>query len=48
VLITNNKYTLLLLLIMLILTKELIRASKVLKVFILRIIKPKKLASKID
>jgi hypothetical protein len=47
-LITNNKYAFLLLLIILILVKELIKASKVLKVLILKIIKPKKLASKID
>ena len=47
-LITNNKYALLLPLIILILRKELIKASKVSKVLILRIIKLKKPANKID
>jgi hypothetical protein len=47
-LVINNKYALLLLLTMLILAKELIKASKVLKVLVLRIIKLKKLANKID
>jgi len=47
-LITNNKYALPLPLIMLILAKELIKASKVLKVFIFKTIKLKKLASKIN
>jgi hypothetical protein len=45
---TNNKYALLLPLIVLILAKELTKASKVLKVLIFRIIKLKKLANKID
>jgi hypothetical protein len=45
---TNNKYALLLLLIMLILAKEPTRANKVLKVLIFRIIKLKKPANKID
>jgi hypothetical protein len=45
---TNDKYTLPLPLIVLILAKELTRASKVLKVLIFRIIKPKKPANKID
>jgi hypothetical protein len=48
VLATNNKYALLLPLTMLILAKEPTKASKVSKVPILRIIKLKKLASKID
>jgi hypothetical protein len=48
VLATNDKYALLLLLIILILAKEPIKASKVLKVFIFKIIKLKKPASKID
>jgi hypothetical protein len=47
-LVTNNKYALLLPLIILALAKELIKASKVSKVPILRTIKPKKPASKID
>ena len=47
-LITNNKYALPLPLIMLILARELIKANKVLKVLILRIVMLKKLASKID
>jgi hypothetical protein len=45
---TNNKYALFLLLIILVLTKEPIKASKVLKVIIFMIIKLKKLASEID
>ena len=45
---TNNKYALPLLLIILALAKEPIKASKVLKVFIFKIIKLKKPASKID
>jgi len=45
---TNNKYALPLPLIMLILVKELIKASKVSKVLILRIIRLKKPANKID
>ena len=45
---TNNKYAFPLLLIILILAKELIKASKVSKVLVLKIIKLKKLASKID
>jgi hypothetical protein len=45
---TNNKYALPLLLIMLILVKELTKASKVSKVLVFRIIKLKKPASKID
>jgi hypothetical protein len=45
---TNNKYALLLLLTVLILVEELTRANKVLKVFILRIIKLKKPANKIN
>jgi hypothetical protein len=48
VLATNNKYAFPLLLTMLILAKELIRASKVLKVLILRIVKLKKPANEID
>jgi len=48
VLATNNKYALLLPLIMLTLAREPIKASKVSKVLILRIVKLKKLASKID
>ena len=47
-LITNNKYALLLPLIMLILAREPTKASKVLKVLILKIIKLKKPASKIN
>jgi hypothetical protein len=47
-LITNNKYALLLPLTMLALVKELIKASKVLKVLIFKIIKLKKPANKID
>ena len=47
-LITNNKYALPLPLIMLALVKELIKASKVSKVLILKTIKLKKLANKID
>ena len=45
---TNNKYALPLPLTMLILAREPTKASKVSKVLILRIIKPKKPASKID
>ena len=45
---TNNKYALLLPLIVLILARELIKANKVSKVLILKIVKLKKLASKID
>jgi hypothetical protein len=48
VLATNDKYALLLPLTILALAKELTRASKVSKVLILKIIKLKKLASKID
>jgi len=48
VLATNNKYALPLPLTMLVLVKEPIKASKVLKVPILKIVKPKKPASKID
>jgi hypothetical protein len=48
VLVTNDKYALPLPLIILALAKELIRASKVLKVPIFKTIKPKKLANKID
>jgi len=47
-LIINNKYALLLPLIILVLVKELTKANKVSKVFIFKIIKLKKLASKID
>ena len=47
-LVTNNKYALLLPLIVLILAREPIKASKVLKVLILKIVKLKKPASKID
>jgi hypothetical protein len=47
-LITNNKYALPLPLIILILAKELTRANKVSKVLILKIIKLKKPANKID
>ena len=45
---TNNKYALPLPLIVLILVREPIKASKVLKVLVLRIIKLKKPANKID
>ena len=45
---TNNKYTLPLLLIMLALTKEPTKASKVSKVLIFKIVKLKKPASEID
>ena len=45
---TNDKYTLPLPLIVLILAKELTRANKVSKVLVFRTIKLKKLASKID
>ena len=44
----NNKYALLLPLIMLALARELTRANKVSKVLVFRIVKLKKLASKID
>jgi hypothetical protein len=47
-LITNNKYALPLPLTILVLAKELIKASKVSKVLILKIAKPKKPANKID
>jgi hypothetical protein len=47
-LVTNNKYALPLLLTILALAKKLIKANKVLKVLIFKIIKPKKPASKID
>jgi hypothetical protein len=47
-LVTNNKYALPLPLIVLALAKEPIKANKMSKVFILRIIKLKKPASKID
>ena len=47
-LITNNKYALLLPLTILILAREPTKASKVSKVPIFRIVKLKKLASKID
>jgi len=45
---TNDKYALLLPLTVLVLVRELTKASKVLKVLILRIVKLKKPASKID
>ena len=45
---TNNKYALPLPLIVLVLAKELIKASKVSKVLVFRIVKLKKPASKID
>ena len=45
---TNNKYALPLPLTMLILAKEPTKANKVSKVLILKIVKLKKLASKID
>ena len=45
---TNNKYALPLPLTVLALARELTRASKVSKVLVLRIVKLKKLASKID
>jgi len=48
VLATNDKYALPLPLIVLILVREPIKASKVLKVLVLRIIKLKKPANKID
>ena len=44
----NNKYALLLPLIVLILARELIKANKVSKVLVFRIVKLRKLASKID
>jgi hypothetical protein len=46
--IISDKYALLLPLAMLILVKEITRTSKVLKVLILKIIKPKKLTNKVD
>ena len=45
---TNNKYALSLPLTALALAKEPIKASKVLKVLVFKIAKPKKLASKIN
>ena len=45
---TNDKYAFPSPLIVLILVKELTKANKVLKVLILKIVKLKKLASKID
>jgi hypothetical protein len=48
VLATNDKYAFPLLLIVLVLTKEPIKASKVSKVPIFKIVKPKKPASEID
>jgi hypothetical protein len=48
VLATNDKYALPLPLIILALAKELIKANKVSKVLILKIVKPKKPANKID
>ena len=47
-LVTNNKYALLLPLIVLVLARELTRASKVSKVLVFKIVKPKKLANKIN
>jgi hypothetical protein len=47
-LITNNKYAFPLLLIIFALVKKLAKASKVLKVPIFKIVKPKKPANKID
>ena len=47
-LVISNKYALLLPLIMLALAKEITKTSKVSKVLILKIIKLKKLASKVD
>jgi hypothetical protein len=47
-LIISNKYTLPLPLAILILVKEIIKTSKVLKVFIFKIVKPKKPANKVD
>jgi hypothetical protein len=47
-LVTNNKYALLLPLTVLALARELIKASKVLKVLVLKIVKLKKPANKID
>ena len=44
----SNKYAFLLPLTMLALVEEITKTSKVLKVLILKIIKPEKLASKID
>jgi hypothetical protein len=48
VLAISDKYALLLPLAILILAKEITKTSKVLKVLILKIIKLKKLASKVD
>jgi hypothetical protein len=48
VLIISDKYALPLPLAMLALAKEITRTSKVLKVLILKIVKPKKPASKVD
>jgi hypothetical protein len=45
---TNNKYALLLPLIILVLAREPIKANKVSKVLIPKIVKLKKLANKID
>ena len=45
---TNNKYAFLLPLTILALIEEPTKASKMLKVFILKTVKPKKLASKIN
>jgi hypothetical protein len=47
-LVINNKYPFLLLLIILALAKEFTRANKVLKVLILKIVKLKKPANKIN
>jgi hypothetical protein len=47
-LVISDKYALPLPLAMLILAKEITKTSKVLKVLILKIIKPKKPASKVD
>jgi hypothetical protein len=47
-LIISNKYALPLLLAMLALAKEITKTNKVLKVFILKIVKLKKLASKVN
>jgi hypothetical protein len=48
VLTISDKYALLLPLAILVLVKEITKTSKVLKVFILKIVKPKKLANKVD
>jgi len=47
-LIINSKYAFPLPLTILILAKELIKANKVLKVLVFKIVKPKKLTSKIN